>query len=189
MKSAALLATMVALAWGVSADALAKGIRLHSSSHSSPSSHSSSHSSGGTHAHADETHGSEGSIAGTVVRNAVARTRQSDAGAPAVTDEAPEVRQQREAAQAKLDAEILAARRQANAAAEEKRRLQAELAAIAAAEEQKRREAETRIHDREQAAHERQQRQIAWEGRCQIKAVMTDLEIATCREAWTTPAH
>lgn len=194
MKSAALLAAMAALAWGVSADAVAKGIRglhSHSSPHSSPSSsHSSSHSSDGTPAHAGETHSSEGSFTGTVVRHAVARSRQSDNGTPAAAaDETPEVRQQRDAAQAKLDAEILAARKLANAAAEEKRRLQAELAAIAAAEEQKRRDAEARARDREQAVQERKQQQIAWEGRCQIKAVMTDPEIATCRQVWTTPVH
>lgn len=64
----------------------------------------------------------------------------------------------------------------------------AEQAAQAAAEEKKRRESEQKQQDREQAKLEEAQRQYAWESRCQIKPVMSDEEIATCRDVWTRPA-
>ena len=77
----------------------------------------------------------------------------------------------------KLEASLTAARQQAAAAQ----------AAQAEAEERKRREAEQRAEDRERARQELQQRQYAWEARCQIKPVMSDDEIRTCREVWTRP--
>ena len=39
----------------------------------------------------------------------------------------------------------------------------------------------------ELAQLERQQRQAAWEARCQIKPVMTDEEIANCKKVWKLP--
>ena len=91
------------------------------------------------------------------------------------------------ASQAQL-AEIAKSNIEAETAAQEMRRQRAEQAAIASAEQQKRHEAEVASRNRQDAVRERQQRQLAWEARCQIKPVMTDLEISTCREVWTTPA-
>ena len=59
---------------------------------------------------------------------------------------------------------------------------------MAAANAEKQREAEAAAKKREQAIIDRKQRQAAWEARCQIKSVMTDEEIATCRQVWTRSA-
>lgn len=189
MKHAALVAALATMALGISADATAR-VR--------GSSHTPSHSSSGSHPnHADEAHASE-SGGSSVVRNVVGRNGRSDnnsdnaATAPAagVQDEDQSqrrIREARAAARAKSDAEDLAARKVAEAAAEDKRRQQAEQAAIAAAEDQKRRDAADRIKNKELVALERQRAQAAWEARCQIKPVMTDEEIDTCREVWSKP--
>ena len=108
----------------------------------------------------------------------------SSTGSTAATaseDNSP-ARQAQQAALAKVNAE-------AEAAAQEKKRQQAEQAAAAAVEQQKRLDAETAARERERITLERVQRQAAWEARCQIKPVMSDLEISTCREVWTTPAR
>lgn len=131
-----------------------------------------------------------------MVRNVVGRNGRSDnsnagaapaAGAQDEDQSQRRIREARAAARAKSDADDLAARKIAEAAAEDKRRQQAEQAATAAAEEQKRRDAADRIKNKELAALERERAQAAWEARCQIKPVMTDEEIDTCREVWTKP--
>lgn len=187
MKSFGLSAVLVSLALGLAVDAHAKGIRSHSSSHSS--SHGSSHPSD-SHptSHPAEAHASEGG--GGIIRNAVARPHRSERSgndsssspAPGAGEESSPARQAQQAALAKVNAE-------AEAAAQEKKRQQAEQAAAAALEQQKRLAAETAANERERIALERVQRQAAWEARCQIKPVMSDLEIGTCREVWTTPAR
>lgn len=189
MIHAAVVAALVTISLGISADAMAK---------SRGSSHAPSHSSSGSHPnHADEAHVGEGG-GGGVVRNVVGRSGRSDGNAndagaapsAAVDEQDPSqrrIREARAAARAKADAEDLAARKLAEAAAEDKRRQQAAQAAIAAAEEQKRRDAADSIKNKELAALERQRALAAWEARCQIKPVMTDEEIDTCREVWSKP--
>lgn len=187
MKSLGLSAVLVSLALGLAVDAHAKGFRSHSSSHST--SHSSSHPSD-PHptSHPADSHASEG---GGVIRNAIARPHRSDrsgndsgtgSAATAAGEENSPARQAQQAALAKVNAE-------AEAAAQEKKRQLAEQAAAAAIEQQKRLDAEAAARERERIALERLQRQAAWEARCQIKPVMSDLEISTCREVWTTPAR
>ncbi|MBS1132186.1 MAG: hypothetical protein H6R16_3188 [Proteobacteria bacterium] len=182
MNRIGLATILVALALSVSADASAKG-RIRSSH---------------TH-HSADTHVSESGSG--IVRNAVARSgRSNDNSATgdnpsfgnSATSEEDEnlrrIRQEKEAARAKRDAAILEARKLQQAADEEKRKEQAEQAAIAAADEKKRREAEAKVKNRELALLERQKRQVAWEARCDIKPVMSDEEIAICKEVRSKPA-
>ena len=188
MNRIGLATLLIALAFGISADASAKG-RIRSS-----------HSSSNAHSHnAAETHASENGSG--FVRNTVARSGRSNdesvssgspsAGNPATSEEDENlrrIRQEKEAARAKRDAAILEARKLQQAADEEKRKEQAEQAAIAAADEKKRREAEAKVKNRELALLERQKRQAAWEARCDIKPVMSDEEIAICKEVRSKPA-
>ncbi len=192
MNKNSLISALIALAVVLPADSYAKGRIRSSHSHGSSESHSS---------HATETHASESGSG--FVRSAVARSNRSDGsssadgssaspGTPLTAEEDANlrrIRQEKEAARAKRDAEALAARKLQQAADEEKRRELAEQAAIARAEEQKRKDAAAVAKNRELALLERQQRQAAWEARCQIKAVMSDEEIATCKEVWSTPAR
>lgn len=189
MNKIGLLSALLAIAVILPADASAKG-RVRSS-HSSDS-----------HPHQTESHASEGSSGG-YVRNAIARSDRSTdnaagnngnatPGSPVAAEEDANlrrIRQEKEAARAKQDAETLAARKLQQASDEEKRRQLAEQAAIDRAEEQKRKDSESKVKNRELAQLERQKRQAAWEARCQIKAVMSDEEIATCKEVWSTPAR
>lgn len=70
MKIAALVATLVTLSIGISADAMAK---------SRGSSHASSHSSSSSHPnHADDAHAGDGGGGGGVVRSVVSRSGRSD---------------------------------------------------------------------------------------------------------------
>lgn len=56
-----------------------------------------------------------------------------------------------------------------------------------ATEASKLRNAELREQRRQEAQADREKRQVAWTARCDIKPVMTNLEIATCREVMTRP--
>lgn len=190
MNKIGLLSALIAICVVLPVDADAKGRIRSSHSHTTPESHP--HQTG-------ESHASEGS---GFVRSAISRNHRTDGNSdsssvssPPVSPISPEeeakiqrIRQEKEAARAKQDAETLAARKLQQAADEEKRRQMAEQAAINAAEEQKRKDAETKVKNREIAMLERQKRQAAWEARCQIKAVMSDEEIATCKEVWSKPA-
>ena len=191
MNKIGLLATLLAIALALPMEATAKGRIRSSHGHSASDSHAH---------HSTETHASEGGSG--IVRNAIARSQHtnenqgaangySTPGAQAANDDDPNLRRiraEKEAARAKRDAEALAAQKLQQEADIEKRRQQAEQAAINAAEEQKRKDAEAKIKNRELALQERQKRQAAWEARCQIKAVMSDDEIATCKEVWSRPA-
>lgn len=191
MNRIGLATILVALALGVCTDASAKGRGR--SSHNSGDSHSN---------HASEMHASESGSGGGFVRNTVSRSGRSNdesasAGNPSATgnpatveddENLRRIRQEKEAARAKRDAEVLAARKLQQTADEEKRRQQSEQAAIAAADENKRRDAEAKVKNRELAMLERQKRQAAWEARCDIKPVMSDEEIAICKEVRSRPA-
>ena len=192
MNKIGLLATLLAIALALPMEAAAKGRIRSSHGHSSADAH--------PH-HSSDTHVSEGGSG--FVRNAVARSQRPNeaqgasngyaaSGAPAASEDDANLRRiraEKEAARAKRDAEALAAQKLQQEADMEKRRQQAEQAAINAAEEQKRKEAETKAKNRELALLERQKRQAAWEARCQIKAVMSDEEIATCKEVWGSTAR
>jgi hypothetical protein len=192
MNKIGLLTTLIALAIALPMEAGAKGRVRSSHSHASPEAHP--HATG-------ETHPAEGGSG--IIRNAVARPHRSQDGttgsengalpgtAPGSEEDANlrRIREEKAAARAKRDAEILAARKLQQEADAEKRREQAEQAALNASEAEKRKEAEARAKNRELALLERQQRQAAWEARCQIKPVMTDAEIATCKEVWSTAAR
>lgn len=177
MKSFGLLAAVLSLALGPAVDADAKGGRSHSSAH--PSSHPAENHASPPPGHASDTHTSEGS--GGFIREAIARPRRTDRSSTSGSEET------RAASQAQLAA-IAKANTEAETAAQEMRRQHAEQAAIASAGQQKLHEAAAASRKHEDAVRERQQRQLAWEARCQIQPVMTDLEISTCREAWTSPA-
>lgn len=190
MNRIGLASILVALALGISTDSDAKGRGR--SSHSSSDSHSN---------HATETHASETGSGSGIVRHTVNRSgRSNDESAGSgnsstgnqATGEEDEnlrrIRQEKEAARAKRDAATLEARKLQQAADEEKRKEQAEQAAIAATEDKKRREAEAVVKNRELAMLDRQKRQAAWEARCDIKPVMTDEEIAICKEVRSRPA-
>lgn len=163
----------------------------------------SSHGSG-SHGHAsspDAPHASPDSGAGSIH---VPRYRSNDASSPSSSSSAtgepptagqagPEdetlrrVRAEKEAARAKAQAEQLEAQRQQQAVDAEKRRVASEQAAAAAEEEKKRQAAADKAKQREQAQQERLARQVAWERRCDIKPVMTDEEIAVCKEVFSRP--
>lgn len=98
------------------------------------------------------------------------------------------VRAEKEAARAKAQSEQLEAQRHQQEIDAESRRLASERAALALAEERKRQTAEERARQQEEMQRDRLIRQAAWERRCEIKAVMTDEEIAVCREVHTRPA-
>lgn len=195
MKKTALFTALIALAIGVTTDADAR-VRARSS-------HGSSHTSDGAHTtntspHAAETHGGEsttGAIRSSLSRSGRNNDNASDTPTQSTSPSVPEdpeqrrMRQEKEAARARADAETLAARKLQQEADAEKRRQLTEQAAINRLQEEKRKDAEAKAKNRELALLERQKRQAAWEGRCQIKAVMTDDEIATCKEVWTTPAR
>ncbi len=191
MNKLGLLATLLAIALALPMEAAAKGRIRSSHGHSSADAH--------PHQSADA-HASESGSG--IVRNAVARSQRPNetqgasdgyavpSGSATSEDDANlrRIRAEKEAARAKRDTEALAAQKLQQEADQEKRRQQAEQAAINAAEEQKRKEAETKAKNRELALQERQKRQAAWEARCQIKSVMSDEEIATCKEVWSRPA-
>lgn len=195
MNKLGLLSALMALAVALPFDADARG-RSHSS-----------HSSSGSHPHANDSHVSDShaseSHIGGAVRNSISRHRsdnnQSGNGSEDIAsggvvgseDDARlrRIRQEKEAARAKTEAETIAARNAQMASDEEKRRQLLEQAATRAAEEQKRKDAANAVKNRELAMLERQQRQAAWEARCQIKPVMSDAEIATCKEVWGSPAR
>lgn len=192
MKKIGLLTTLIALAIALPMEAGAKGRVRSSHSHASHDAQPRA---------ASESHAAEGGSG--IIRNAVARPHRSPdgsasnesgalPGSAAANEEDANLRRIREekaAARAKRDAETLAARKLQQEADAEKRRELAEQAALNASEAEKRKEAETRAKNRELAQLERQQRQAAWEARCQVKPVMTDAEIATCKEVWTTAAR
>lgn len=190
MNRIGLATIFIALTLSVSTDSNAKG-RSHSS-----------HSSGGAHSHhATETHASETGGGSGFVRNTVSRSGRSNdesaaSGNPSAGNSATSeddenlrrIRQEKEAARAKKDAEILEARKLKQAADEEKRRQQSEQAAIVAVNEKKRLDEQAKVKNRELAMLDRQKRQAAWEARCDIKPVMSDEEIAICKEVRSRPA-
>lgn len=192
MKKLGLLPAIVTVALTLPFDADAKG-RSHSSH---------SHASSGSHPHGNDSHAAESHVGGAV-RSSISRNCSDDSpsgsasangatGTPVgAEDDANQrrIRQERAAARAKADAENTAARNAQIASDEEKRRQLLEQAALRAEEEQKRKDAAATLKNRELAMLERQQRQAAWEARCQIKPVMSDEEIATCKEVWSTPAR
>ena len=153
---------------------------------------SSSHSTG----HADSSHaaGSKHDSSGPSLSVSLPRPRQgereSSPSTPATTGsnaaEATSPGKQDAGQKAAADAE--AARKFEESLTLARQKAAAEQSALAAAEEKKRLDAEKREQDRQQAKLEAAQRQYAWETRCQIKPVMSDEEIATCREVWTRPA-
>jgi hypothetical protein len=186
MIHAAVVAALVSMSLGISADAMAK---------SRGSSHASSHSSSGSHPnHADEAHAGEGGgggVSSAVSSAAPARSDNNGSGnaatAPATAaaedDQDPSqrrIREARAAARAKSDAEDLAARRGKAPPAGRTGGHRRSRGAEAARDRD-------RIKNKELAALERQRAQAAWEARCQIKPVMTDEEINTCREVWSKP--
>lgn len=169
----------VALSCLASGNAVAK-LRFSSSSHGTSHGVISGAASGVTHglarAAANGTDKSPGPAAET-----------SGAGGPAqnggLDDEhAKRIRQAREEAKAKSETEYANLRKAQEAAAEEKRRAAAQEAAEAAAVAEKRALAEEQARKREEAKLEEKKRKAEWEGRCQIKGVMTDAEISTCKE-------
>ncbi len=192
MKKLGILPAILAVAVSLPFDAEARG-RSHSSH---------AHASSGSPPHASDSHTGESHVGGAV-RSSISRHRSDEGqsgnatanaasgGSTGAEDDANlrRIRQERDAARAKADAENSAARNAQIAADEEKRRQLLEQAAIRADEEQKRKDAAATLKNRELALLERRQRQAAWEARCQIKPVMSDEEIATCKEVWSTPAR
>lgn len=146
-----------------------------SGSHASPDSHASSKADGGgLSVHLPRPRSSE---------------RESSPETPATAPAAePSTAGKRPDTGQKAAADAEAARKLEESLTLARQKAVAEQAAQAAAEEKKRREAEQKQQDREQAKLEEAQRQYAWESRCQIKSVMSDEEIVTCREVWTRPA-
>ncbi|WP_371325242.1 hypothetical protein VX159_06925 [Dechloromonas sp. ZY10] len=157
----------------------------------SGSSHSSSsHPTG----HADSTHaaGSKHDSGGPSLSVSLPRPRQGERDSSqntpttaSATDAAPTGKRE---AEQKAAADAEAARKLEESLTLARQKAAAEQSALAAAEEKKRLDAEKREQDRQQAKLEAAQRQYAWETRCQIRPVMSDEEIATCREVWTRPA-
>ncbi len=192
MKKLGLVPAILAIAVSLSFDADAKG-RSHSSH---------THASSGSPSHAGDSHSGDSHV-GSAVRSSISRQRtdnnqQGNAtangtdGSSANTEEDPSlrrIREERAAARAKAEAENIAARNAQIASDEEKRRQLLEQAALRAEEEQKRKDAAAVLKNRELAMLERRQRQAAWEARCQIKPVMSDEEIATCKEVWGSAAR
>lgn len=122
-----------------------------------------------------------GAAIGSYAGRAMANAARPDAEPPKMTPE--EEKRWREAYAAREQAEAEARERRATEQAEAEAKRSA-LIAQADLEEQKRRQAEATAAKR-RAIEERQR---AWEERCQIKPVMTDAEIATCREVRSRPA-
>lgn len=146
-----------------------------SSSHAGPDSHASSKAEGaGLSVHLPRPRSGE-------------RESSPETPAAAPADEPSTAGKRLDAGQ-KAAADAEAARKLEESLTLARQKAVAEQAAQAAAEEKKRREAEQKQQDREQAKLEEAQRQYAWESRCQIKPVMSDEEIVTCREVWTQPA-
>lgn len=116
----------------------------------------------------------------------------AEVGGGAITAVSPEAqairRQETQAAEEKAYAEAEAARKLELSLQELQRKAEAEKAALAEAAARQRQEAEQREQARLQAAEERRQRQLAWEARCVVRPVMSDRDIATCREVWTRSA-
>lgn len=192
MKKLGLVPAILAIAVSLSFDADAKG-RVHSSH---------THASSGSPSHTSDSHAGDSHV-GSTVRSSISRHRTDDNQAGTATangtagssanaeDDAKlrRIREERAAARAKAEAENTAARNAQIASDEEKRRQLLEQAALRAEEEQKRKDAAAVLKNRELAMLERQQRQAAWEARCQIKPVMSDEEIATCKEVWGSAAR
>lgn len=171
------------LGLGLSSGTLAKGGRSTHGHNTAP--------------HASETHesGNGSGIHVNLPRGSNSRSEGNPGAepvtAPAAATPAPTAGDQEAArdAERKAQRDAAAAQRIEQQAAEEQRKHMAAQAAIAAAEEEKRRVAAASLREQEQQAQARRQRQAAWEARCNIQPVMSDLEIATCKEVWTRPAR
>lgn len=181
MQSHPLIIALVVLTAVHSSAAEAKGRRGSSSS--------SSHSTGQSH-FAD----TAGSVASGAGRGLSSYARSSGAGAssgdsssdtggfsPTATGKANSDRQA-VAASATLGLRV------EEASADLARQKKLEEAARAAEEARVRREAEQREAARQEAIAEKKVREKAWAARCNLQPVMSDLEIATCKEVWSKPA-
>lgn len=161
---------------------------------SSSAGHSGSpHSSGGhesTHVNEGGTHLSGPLRSGSRHRDGAESASDADGSVSTVVSPEAQAsrRQETQAAEEKAYAEAEAARKLESSLLELQRKAEAEKAALAEAEARKRQEAEQREQARLQAAEERRQRQLAWEARCVVRPVMSDRDIATCREVWTRSA-
>lgn len=155
------------------AEARGKGGSHHSSSHSS--SHSTPH--GNTH----DSHASSGS-------GSMRSHRESERDTAAGGRESPSAAGNggAPADDTKIQAQANAtlAMREAQQADEARRREQAAEHARMAESARQRRDAEARAQTQENARQTRLAEVAAREAQCQIKGVMTDLEIATCRRVW-----
>lgn len=122
-----------------------------------------------------------GVAVGAYAGRAVANAMRPDAEPPKLTPEEEQRWREAQAARDKAEAEERERRVIEKAETDAKR---SAILAQADLEEQKRRKTEA-VAAKRRAAEEKQR---AWDDRCQIKPVMTDAEIATCREVRTRPA-
>lgn len=158
------------------------------------SSRSSAHAPATSHQYAKTSYGSENYL-GASMRSSTPRYGNGNhysGNASSDTNDypaQPRLSPEMEAEYANIYAKKAAAHKARLAADEEKQIQLLEQATIRASEEQKRRDAEAMIKNREFAMLDRQKRQAAWEARCQIKPVMSDEEITTCKEVWSKPAR
>ncbi len=188
MKRSTLAPLVAILALSLTMDANARG-RIRISSSHSPSSSAAYHPSGSS---------LSGDVGAAVARGALRSNSGSSApqdasagiGTPVVQESEyqRQIRQEKAEARSKANADLAAARQEQTAALEEKRRQEAETALQAANKAEQRRAAQEAAKDKETAMLDRKRRQAAWEARCETKPVMTDEEIATCKEVWSRPA-
>lgn len=157
------------------AEARGKGGGHHSSSHTSHDSHTSS---GGLNLHQTVRAHRDGERDSTGAGGQAAASPAGNGPAPA-QDEAK--------ARAQADAKL--AMRDAQQADEARRREQAAEHARLAEEARQRKAAEDRAQAQENARQTRLAEAATREAQCQIKGVMTDQEIATCRRVWASNAR
>lgn len=184
MNNAGFLSVLFTVAIAIPFDADARG--------RSRSSHWHSPAPAVSQQYASNNRGGENYLGASVKSSTPRNSNAYSGNSAANTEDDPVQRrlnQEWEAAYAKTYAEKTAARQAKMAADKEEQSQLLEQAAIRAIEEQKRKEAEATIKNREFAMLDRQKRQAAWEARCQIMPVMSDEEIATCKEVWSKPAR
>jgi len=125
-------------------------------------------------------------VVGGVAGSTAAAYAKPEADIPVLSPQEEQKRREQQEAQEKAAADVRAKLEAARLEEEARRN---ELLAQAEIEEQQRKRVEQLAADRQARRRAEEDRKRAWEERCQIKPVMSNAEIAICREVHSIPAR
>ena len=125
-------------------------------------------------------------VAGGVAGSAAAAYAKPEADIPELSPQEEQKRREQQEAQEKAAADV---RTKLEAARLEEEARRNQLLAEAEIEAQQRKRAEQLAANRQARRRAEEDRKRAWEERCQIKPVMSNAEIAICREVRAIPAR